>query len=315
MIDLSIVIVNWNAGQYLAQCLESIRSSSAHLRIETVVVDNASTDNALEGIERQFPEAVFIHNPSNVGFARANNVGFEKCNGRSILLLNPDSVICDNALSRMLDVLDSHQEYGAVGCKILNGSGEIDFNGGRSTPTIAREITSRLRLSKLARGWPPASSTLMEHWDHSTSRQVEVLSGACMMARRKVLELVGGMDPHFFLYGEDVDYCVRMRKAGFKIYYCADATIVHYGAKSTTPVEGAMKLEGVKSLRYFYRKHGGAIAGIGYDLVLASAAALQIPFLKLRSVLGHHSGQSPVRKEENFHKQVIDLLLRSEGMA
>ena len=153
--------------------------------------------------------------------------------GRYVLLLNPDTLLHDDALSRMVSFLDHHLGIGVLGCKLLTAEGKIDPHCAREFPTLLGELFELTKLSC----WFPRSrvfgSYLMTCWDHGYNREVDALSGACLMVRRAAVEQVGLLDENFFLYGEDLDWCYRFKKAGWKVFYCSEAEIIHIGSQST----------------------------------------------------------------------------------
>jgi len=198
-----------------------------------------------------------LRNPANVGFARANNQAITLSKGRYVLLLNPDTLLHDDALSRMVSFLDHHLGIGVLGCKLLTAEGKIDPHCAREFPTLFGELFELTKLSY----WFPRSrvfgSYLMTYWDHGDSREVDALSGACLIVRRAAVEQVGLLDESFFLYGEDVDWCYRFKQAGWEVFYYSEAEIIHLGGQSTQQLKEERRLQRFRSRYKFFRKHSG----------------------------------------------------------
>ena len=291
MPDVSVVIVNWNSKDHLERCVASIQDQTRLSTFEIIVIDNASYDGCAEMLREKFPEVLFSQSTENVGFSAGNNIGLKRSGGRYILLLNPDTLILGRAIDCMVKFMDAHAEYGAVGSRSITGDGSIDFHAGRNSPTILREFSTRLGINKLFRNSRRLSSVMMEDWDHASSRDVELLSGSCMMFRRAVFSGVGLLDPNYFMYGDDVDYCHRIMKAGWKIFYLADAEIIHFGSGSSARTARPLKVEGIKSMRYFYAKHYGKIHAFIYDALIIVSAGAHLSAETIKRLAGR--GETP----------------------
>mgnify|MGYP000436249468 CR=1 FL=1 len=304
--DLSIVIVSWNTRKLLEACLRSVYAETRGLTFEVFVVDNASVDGSPEMVERAFPQVRLIRNAANVGFARASNQALRLSRGRYVLLLNPDTVILDQALVRMVHFMDQHPDIGALGPKILTAEGEVDLRCARRFPSLLSEL---LELTRLSARFPHNrlfGNYLMSYWDHNDSREVEVLMGACLLVRREAMEQVGLLDENFYMYGEDVDWCYRLRKAGWRVWYDSQDYIIHLGSQSTKLVQEEMGLERFKSRHALFRKHRGSLyAGAYKALMLAITLAKQAAFwakaLMSRDKGQRHRYQDKVR----LHGQVL----------
>jgi N-acetylglucosaminyl-diphospho-decaprenol L-rhamnosyltransferase len=254
-LDLSIVIVSWNTCELLAGCLSSVADQTKHsseLRIETSVVDNASTDGSAAMVRGQFPWVQLIENPRNAGFARANNQGIREARGPLILLLNPDTVLRPEALAALVSFMNGHARAGAAGARLLNADGSLQVSC-HPMLTPEREFW---RLSFLDALWPRASYP-MAGWNTTTPRRVEAIKGACLLLRRDALDQVGPLDDAYFMYTEEVDLCYRLAKAGWELWWVPDAEVVHFGAASSKRSAGEMYLQLYRSKMQFYRKFGG----------------------------------------------------------
>jgi len=201
--DLSIIIVNWNSAAFATACIDSIRAATRALQYEIIVVDNASGDDSLEQL-KLIPDVRLVASSTNLGFARANNLGYQHSSGDVLLFLNPDTSVVDSALSRMYSALLSSDQFGIVGCKLLNADGSLQTSCVQAFPTILNQLTDvealKLRFPSL-RMW--GISCLFQNTKQIAS--VEVVSGACMMIRRKTFEAVALFTTDYFMYCEDVD--------------------------------------------------------------------------------------------------------------
>lgn len=301
MVSLSIVIVSWNVKEPLKVCLRSLYEHTQGVSFEIFVVDNASQDSTPELIETEFPKVQLIRNEVNVGFARANNQAIMLSKGKYILLLNPDTFIKDDALSRMVGFLDIHPDIGALGCKVLTTEGKIDFRCARRFPTLLGELFELTRLSYRFPHNRFLGDYLMTYWDHGDNREVDTLSGACLMVRRETIEQVGLLDEDFFLYGEDVDWCYRLRKAGWRVLYYSEAEIVHLGGHSTQQVREEMSLERFRSRYKFFRKHKGKGYAWAYKALVFFITVIK------EMIFGMGFVRSMKRKKKNWYREKVRL--------
>ena len=217
---ISVVVVVWNAKHYVEECLGSLREHCSDVYSEVIVVDNASSDGTPEMIAELFPEFHLILNSENLGFARANNIGIAQSSGDYICLVNSDVKFIDDCVSPMVRYLADHPEAGMLGPKMLAQDGEVR----RSTmrfPTVWNNFCRAIGLDYLFKGSRSFGGLLMSDFDHSTTAEVEVLNGWFLLVRRRAVQRVGLLDPQFFMYGEDVDWCYRFRQAGEKVvFFC-----------------------------------------------------------------------------------------------
>ncbi len=285
---LSIVIVSWNTRDLLAACLDSIAReqdalAGAGVQVETFVVDNVSCDGSAVMVQQHYPWVRLLVNEENVGFARANNQALALCQGDYVLLLNPDTELQPGALGTLLAFMDAHPEAGAVGARLLNGDGTLQESCSPA-PTLARECWRLLHLDRLH----PYACYPMGRWPLDRPRQVEVVQGAALLVRRSVLDQVGWLDPDYFIYSEEVDFCRRIRAAGWAIYWVPTAAVVHYGGQSTQQVAAEMFLRLYQAKIIYFRKHGGRWATGLYKAILLLAALARlilVPFTALQHSL------------------------------
>ena len=304
--DLSVIIVNWNAKELLAACLESLFADREGVTMELFVVDNASSDGSVEMVQRGFPAAILIANTENLGFARAANQAIRRSRGRYILLLNPDTLVVKHALARMVRFLDHQPLVGALGAKILTPNGDIDFRGGRRFPTPLTEFFDQATFSKIFPTSRIFGRYLMGYWDHNDSREVDLLSGACIMVRRETIEEVGPLDEEFFLYGEDVEWCYRIKRAGWKIFYYAEAQIIHLGGGSTKDSPESLGVEALRSMNLFFKKGYGVLdSWLHRLLILTVTLAKETFFLGRFLVTRDERGRQKVREKIRLHCQVL----------
>lgn len=254
-VDLSVSVVTFNTAARLLQCLESVQETAGDLRYEVFVVDNASSDDTDIQIYRNFPNVRLILNERNVGFARANNQAILLSRGRYVFVTNPDIVVRPHALQRMVEYLDAHPDVGVAACRLEYPDGSLQLSC-RSFPTLASFLIRGLPLPER---WKSESRVMRQYmlsdWDHSTAREVDWCLGSCLLVRRETIESVGGMDSRFFLYYEDIDWCYRIRRAGWKIAYLPDVSMIHfYRRASASRVPNRLTFHHLASAAMFFAK-------------------------------------------------------------
>jgi GT2 family glycosyltransferase len=260
---LSVVIVNYNVKYFLEQCLYSLQKTAAGIDVEIIVLDNQSTDGSIEYLRPRFPNVLFINNETNLGFARACNKGLSYARGEYVLFLNPDTLLEENTLEKCLAFFEFQKDAGAIGVKMLDGSGKFLKESKRSFPS---PLTSFYKLFGLAKLFPKSkifNSYYAGHLDKNKNHEVDVLAGAFMMIRKKVLDEIGGFDEAFFMYGEDIDLSYRIQKSGYKNYYLAETEIIHFKGESTR--RGSLNYVRMfyTAMSIFVKKHyGGTKAGV-----------------------------------------------------
>jgi N-acetylglucosaminyl-diphospho-decaprenol L-rhamnosyltransferase len=307
LVDLSVVIVNWNTRDLLARCLESVitHCGQADLTTEILVVDNSSADGSAEMVREQFPQAQLIENSENVGFARANNQAIRPSCGRYVLLLNPDTEVRPGALQRLVRFMAEHPAAGAAGTRLLNPDGTLQSSC-HPAPTLARELWRLLHLDALR----PYAVYPMARWDLNKPRVVEVIQGACLILRRATLDQVGWLDEDYFMYSEEVDLCYRLRQAGWQLYWLPQAKVVHYGGQSTQQVAAEMFLQLYQAKLIYFRKNHGWPAAQAYKLILLVAALARL----LLSPLAWLEGSSRRQRHLTLTGHYRRLLLALPGM-
>ncbi|NMB48624.1 glycosyltransferase family 2 protein [Candidatus Kuenenbacteria bacterium] len=253
--DLSIIIVSWRVRDLLRQCLRSIYQKTAGLQFEVFVVDNNSLDGTIELIKDEFPDVHLIVNPKNFGFAKANNQAIKLAAGRHILLLNPDTEFFDNALGRLVELMDKSKEWGIAGCRILNSDRTLQ-------PSVRRFpgwFTQALILLKLHH-LPPFKKFLRRYlasdFNYQSISEVEQVMGAFFAIRRETLDIVGLLDEKYFFWFEEVDYCRRAKNLDLKVIYTPEPAIIHHGAGSFRQLDWQKQIIWNHSLQHYFWLHG-----------------------------------------------------------
>jgi len=262
-LDLSVIIVNWNTAEALAECLRAViadfrlpisdsRLGNQQSAIEIIVVDNGSTDGSAARVRRDFPQVTLIANSQNVGFATASNQGLRLARGRYLLLLNPDTVPRPGALAALVAFMDTHPEAGIAGPRLLYPDGSLQPSG-HPAPTLLSELQDVLawyRLTGRPRFWRSGR-------DYSQIEEVGIVSGACLLIRRETVQEIGLLDAGFFMYYEDADWCLRARQHDWKVYYVPQAKVVHYLALSSEQQPEPRLVEAYfhSRMRYFRKHH------------------------------------------------------------
>lgn len=285
--QLSVIVTNRNTKDVLRACLSSLRADLARGLVEVIVVDNGSTDGSPQMVTADFPEVRLLALPENRGFAVANNLGMRLARGRYFLVLNSDTEIRGDALLRICEFMDAHPDVGALGPKLLNTDGSLQYSC-RRFPSFRTALFHRYSL--MTRFFPKnrySSQYLMTDVGHDHIMDVDWVSGAALVVRREIFETLGGFDEHFFMYAEDVDWCYRIKQAGWRVVYFPEAEIVHHIGTSTRLVPYAMTFERHRSMWRFYRKHYSRSVVL-VDVATFCGIALRCAFMMLRTWVLHH---------------------------
>jgi GT2 family glycosyltransferase len=284
---LSIIIVNWNTRDLLQNCLRSIQASVGTYNIQTIVVDNNSSDDSRAMVERNFPDVTLLNSGGNVGFARANNVGLPRATAPLVLFLKPDTEVTSDGLHKMIEFMNVDRTVGALGCKIRNLSGSIQQLGIQRFPSPLGELLKMLCISEKTQ---PRLGRLFPYHDPEKSGEVKKLFGACLLVRRVVLERVGSFDERFFMYCEDVDLCQRILDSGWRLYYLSDVEILHLGGSASSKAASYFAvLMMCESLSRLMEKYYGRLGSAAYRVLAllgAQARLLALFALKCGKVLG-----------------------------
>jgi GT2 family glycosyltransferase len=255
---ISIVIVTWNGKKYALECLDSLRALGSATNIEVVVVDNASTDGTPQAIREHYPEVRLIQNEANLGFAKANNIGIREASGSYVCLVNSDVVVPPGCLEKMTDYMEAHPGIGVLGPRMRAPDGGTGLSV-MKVPTVWNSLCCALGNHR--------GGYMMEDFSYDNTEDVEVLTGWFWMVRKTALDEVGGLDERFFMYGEDIDWCYRFTKGGWRVVYYADAEALHYGAASSNNAPVRFYVEMHRANLQCFRKHHGALASGAFILV------------------------------------------------
>ncbi len=278
--DLSIIIVNYNVKEFLQNLIHSIEKASSNISKEIIVVDNASDDGSVEIVEDKFPSVKLIKNKYNVGFGRANNQGLKISQGNFILFINPDSIVSEDTLDKMISFFQERPDCGLAGCKILNSDGTLQLACRRSFPGPWTSFTKVTGLSSLFPNSKIFARYNLTYLDENKTYEVDAVSGSFMMIRREIYQKVGGFDEQFFMYGEDLDLCYRVQQAGNNVFYVHNTQIIHYKGESTK----RSNLDETKlfydAMHLFVKKHLSSFPIV--EIILRTA----IGFRKLFAFLG-----------------------------
>jgi N-acetylglucosaminyl-diphospho-decaprenol L-rhamnosyltransferase len=253
MLDLSIIIVNWNTCQMLADCLNCVEATVKGFAYEVIVVDNGSTDGSQAMLGEQFPHVRLIQNQENVGFARANNQAMAVSEGRYALLLNSDALLLDNAAQALIDLAEAQPQAGIVGAQLLNPDGSFQASH-TPFPNLWQEFLILSGVGRMLHGrWYPSRGPEEE----KGSQMVDYVEGACMLARREAYADAGGLDESYFMYAEEVDLCYAMRNKGWQVWYQPAARVIHLGGGSSRNRRTRREADLYRSRVRFLRQHYG----------------------------------------------------------
>jgi GT2 family glycosyltransferase len=252
---LSIIIVSYNVRDFLAQTLRSVQKATRSISTEIFVVDNHSEDGSAHLVASEFSEVQLIRNTKNVGFARANNQALVRARGRFLVLLNPDTIVQEDTFQTLIQFFDTHPDAGMVGCKILNPDGTLQLACRRSFPTPWVAFTKLVGLGTLFPKSRWFGRYNLTYLDPDQTTEVDAISGSFMMVRREVVGQVGLLDERFFMYGEDLDWCYRVKQAGWKIYYVPSTKIVHYKGASSEKSDRDTLVLFYRAMLQFVQKH------------------------------------------------------------
>ena len=286
--DLSIIIVNWNSADYIRKCISSIYENTEGIDFEIVVVDNASYDDCKSILKNEFPEVIFIQSKKNLGFAKANNLGFKYSSGKVLLFLNPDTEILGEAINRMYFHLIALTDAGAIGCKLLNTDLSIQTSCVQPFPTILNQF---LDIEAIKWRFPKLSLWGMKPLFVNSNYPVtvEVISGACLMIKRKIFEEVGLFSTDYFMYTEDIDLCFKVKLAGYKAYYSSKDNVIHHGGGSiqTKKDNRFSDILMRESIWTFTKKNYGIVTAYLYKVAMFTSALLRLTLFYLLLLMGY----------------------------
>ena len=284
--ELSIVIVNWNVRDLLRRCLHSIDAATSTLQVEIIVVDSASSDDSAAMVEEEFPQVQLFTNSENVGFTVGNNQGIGVSRGRYVLLLNPDTEIIGEALTTMVEYMDTNPHVGALGPQLLNPDGSIQSSR-RRFPTIATAFLE----STILQQWFPSNRVTRHYYianrPDNEVQEVDWVTGAGLLARRETIEEVGLLDEGFFMYSEELDWCRRIKAQGWKVVYLPTARVIHHGGQSSEQVKSFQHVQFQRSKIRYFRKHHGTWQAEVLRLFILATYLYRLIVEALKWLVGH----------------------------
>lgn len=284
--QLSIIIVSYNVKYFLEQCLYSVQRAIKDLDAECIVIDNNSSDGSRQWLEPKFSWVSFIWQKENDGFGKANNKAMQQARGKQILFLNPDTLIAEDSLSLCLQQMQADEKIGALGVHMIDGSGRFLKESKRGLPTASAAF---YRLSGLAALFPKSKKLAAYYAGHlpaNQSSEVDVLAGAFLMISKKAALDTGGFDEDFFMYGEDVDLCYRIKKAGHKVFYFAATGIIHFKGESTQRLSAAYNKHFYGAMLLFVQKHFSQQRSLIFFTRLANFFQKKIAIFKAAIIRG-----------------------------
>ncbi len=273
--DITVSIVSYNTRDLLRTCLLALRAVATEAKLQVIVADNESSDGSIAMVEAEFPEVEAFATGGNLGYGKANNLAFERAHGRYFFALNSDTEVQPGALRALLEFMDSHPEAGGACAQLIYPDGRLQTTVGRD-PDIAGISLEQLYLDKLWGRLRPAAAA--EPLEEVEPREVEQIAGACQFMRSDAYRQVGGFDPVYFMYNEDVDLNIQVRKAGWKLYLVPEARIVHHlGASSRAWRTRARMVAALnRSRHYYFSRHGGAGQGAFLKLLFCFGALIRL---------------------------------------
>ncbi len=297
--DVSIIIVNWNTRELLRNCLNSIIRSTHKIKYEIIVIDNNSSDKSAEMVKKEFPKVKLIANSDNRGFAAANNQGMKIAAGRHILLLNSDTVVCEDAIQKTIAFSDANPDFAVVGCQVLINEKEVQMTCFRF-PGLVNIILNATVLPKVFKYNKFFGREFMLWWKRDSERKVDVVSGMFMLVKRKAIDEVGVMDESYFVYAEEADWCRRFADAGWSNVFWPGAQIIHVhggsGSSSQAKIKMAVQLQ--KSLLIFIRKHEGILYYLMARMFILISSAVKVLIRMAIMLIKKHKEDNAASKIE-----------------
>ncbi len=323
MIILSIIIVNYNSRDVLHLCLESLKNQERKFSFEVIVIDNASSESIIE-LETSFPQFTFIFNEKNIGYAAANNIGIGNAKGKYILLLNPDTIVNGNSFQPMIKYLEENKNVGIVGCKIFRDDGEIEKST-HSFPSLLKEFVHANEFLKNIVGYDSwisgflkktfKTKSLESYWDHNSIKEVDHVTGACMMVKREAIDKVGLLDEAFFLYNEEVEWSLRFKNAGYKSVFLPDSNIIHlFGHSTKQRVQkqtiNHLLVERYRGMFYFFQKNYGSAKLFALRNIVLQGFTLRLFSSYIKSIFLSGEAKNLNSSERNYIREILSLVTK-----
>jgi GT2 family glycosyltransferase len=269
--DVSIIIVSYNTAKLLDECIDSIKSQTS-VEYEIIVVDNNSTDSTLEILKEKHADIILIENKINNGFASANNQGIDIAKGKYVFLFNPDTVVLDSAVDKLHLFMEENPDIGICGPKNLGADLKLQMNCDHF-PSLWNIVVENFSLGKIFPQIPIFNKTMMRYWEYDCIREVDRITGCSILVRKSIFNSIGKLDDKFFMYFEETDFCLRVKRGGYKVVFYPNAAIIHYGGQSALQgkrnhIVNTTALNYYLPSRYlFFRKHHGKIAELALRII------------------------------------------------
>ncbi len=299
MIDVSIIIVNWNTQEILRDCLASIIVNTHNVEYEIIVVDNASSDGSVQMLKNDFPQIRLIANTDNRGFAAANNQAMVVARGRYYLLLNSDTVILGDVIANSIQFADTDDTIAVMGCRILNPDRTLQPSC-FMFPSLLNMLLSATYLYKLLPDSRFFGREQMTWWNRDDTCQVDVVTGCFMLVRRKAVEQVGVMDEDFFMYGEETDWCYRFKEQGWKNVFSPVGEIIHLGGSSSAKIKPQMRLQLRGSILLFFKKHRNRLSYSCACILVGLFFAIRIPWWIVKGACSRNQRDCAFEKAHTY---------------
>jgi GT2 family glycosyltransferase len=300
MVDVSIIIVAWNVQELLYNCLKSVYEQTNGIAFEVIYVDNASSDDSVEMVSKEFPEVKIIENEDNKGFIKANNQGIEISQGRYVLLLNSDTIVLDNAIAKTVKFADEHAEAAVVGCKILNPDQTLQRGTCFMYPSALNMFLFATYLYKIFPKSKFFGREKMSWWDYDDVREVDAVCGCFSLVRKEAIEQVGLMNEIYYVYGDDPDWCYRFRQKGWKVMFNPKAEIIHYGGQTTNQMADRFKLQLYGSKLIFMKLYRSKCMFLLASVFTAMFFLVRIPYWLAASVFGKNDKGKSFQIVKNY---------------
>ena len=253
-LTVSVIIVSWNAREFLMQCLDSLSGNVWRYPMEIIVVDNASSDGSADAVEKRFQNVRVIRNSTNLGFAKANNIGIRQSSGKYLCLVNSDVKVLEGCISKLVDYMEAHPKVGLAGPRMLDSNGQVGRSC-RGFPTVWNLFCVALGLDSLLPKVRLFGAYSLRFWSQDTTESVDILGGWFWVVRRQALKTVGLLDENFFFYAEDMDWCKRFHREGLDVVYLATAASIHYGGGSSKNAPIKYAVQQLRANQQYLRKH------------------------------------------------------------
>lgn len=311
--DLSICILTRNQPELLPKCVASCYSEIARAGVggEVIILDNASVDGSPARVAQSFPAVQIIRNDRNLGFSAANNIGIRRSKGRAILILNDDAILQEGSLALLFQKLESDPRAGAAGPKLLNADGSVQVNFTNKRFPRVRAVVCDLMLITPALTGNRWTRVLLTDWKGATpSGETDLVSGACLLARREALDAVGPFDEGFQFLFEDTDLCFRLKKGGWRIFYVAEASVIHYQGASFKKLQRSERsVVRFRAMTHYFRKHASLWRSVLLRFLASLALLLRLPLLLLYLVIREGAGPSQLSEALRASFSALRVLL------